>query len=189
MSESEIFAVAGILPLMERYNNTPVKDTIKKVYENISEMLPNQVEVKSSFMDDVKFISNPLPIIDEEIFNQVFKAMKLHKIIRFDYRSIKETSYKKHELHPYKICNQKDDWYILGFSPEHGKFKTFSLARMKNIEFEEDFTPDPDYKKKDSHRSEFLNLAQKTKMSPTPRRFCLLEFRVKPDSAGSVLGS
>lgn len=112
--------MAGILPLMERYNNTPVKDTIKKVYETISEMLSNQV----------------------------FKATKLHKIIRFDYRSIKETSYKNHELHPYKICNQKDDWYILGFSPEHGKFKTFSLARMKNIELEEDFTPDPDYRKR-----------------------------------------
>ena len=148
LSESEIFAVAGILPLMERYNNTPLKDTITKVYETISLMLPNQVEVHSSFMNDVEFISNPLPIIDEEIFNQVFKATKLHKIIRFDYRSISATSYKKHELHPYKIFNQKDDWYILGYSPEREKFTTFSLARMKNIELENDFTPDPGYRKK-----------------------------------------
>lgn len=148
LTESEIFAVAGILPLIERYKNTPLKDTIEKVYDTISEMLPNQIEVKSSFMNDVEFISNPLPIIDEEIFNQVFKATKLHKIIRFDYRSISSTSYKIHSLHPYKICNQKDDWYILGFSPKREKFVTFSLARMKNVELKEDFTPDPDYKKK-----------------------------------------
>ena len=32
LTESEIFAVTGILPLMERYNNTPLKKTISKVY-------------------------------------------------------------------------------------------------------------------------------------------------------------
>jgi len=32
LTESEVFAVTGILPLMERYNNTPLKKTINKVY-------------------------------------------------------------------------------------------------------------------------------------------------------------
>ncbi len=148
LTESEVFAVTGILPLMERYNNTPLKKTITKVYETLSQMLPNQVEVQSSFMNDVEFIADPIPVISEEVFNAVFKATKLHKIMKFDYRSISATDYKLHELHPYKIYNQKGDWYILGYSPKYEKFATFTLARMKNIELGEDFKPDPDYKNK-----------------------------------------
>ena len=111
-------------------------------------MLPNQVEVQSSFMNDVEFIADPIPVISEEVFNAVFKATKLHKIMKFDYRSISATDYKPHVLYPYKIYNQKGDWYILGYSPKHENFATFTLARMKNIDLGDNFTPDPDYGEK-----------------------------------------
>ncbi|MCR5401957.1 MAG: HTH domain-containing protein, partial [Treponema sp.] len=67
LTESEIFAVTGILPLMERYNNTPLKKTISKVYETLSQMLPSQVEVQGTFMNDVEFIADPIPAIEEEV--------------------------------------------------------------------------------------------------------------------------
>ncbi|WP_027728629.1 YafY family protein [Treponema sp. C6A8] len=148
LTESEVFAVTGILPLMERYNNTPLKNTITKVYETLAQMLPNQVEVQSNFMNDVEFIAEPIPCISEEVFNSVFKATKLHKIMQFGYRSISATDYKPHELYPYKIYNQKGDWYVLGYSPKHDKFATFTLARMKDIELGDSFEPDPDFKNK-----------------------------------------
>ncbi len=92
LTESEVFAVTGILPLMERYNNTPLKKTITKVYETLSQMLPNQVEVQTSFVNDVEFIADPVPIISEDVFNAVFKATKLHKIMKFDYRKIRSAT-------------------------------------------------------------------------------------------------
>lgn len=148
LTESEVFAVTGILPLMERYNNTPLKKTILKVYDTLSQMLPNQVEVKTSFMNDVEFIADPIPVIDENTFNSVFKATKLHLIMKFEYRSISATEYKPHELHPYKIYCQKGDWYVLGFSPKHNNYSTFTLARMKNIVLDQNFDFDPEYSKK-----------------------------------------
>lgn len=148
LTESEVFAVTGILPLMERYNNTPLKKTISKVYETLSQMLPNQVEVQTSFMNDVEFIADPIPVIDDEIFNSVFKATKLHQIMTFDYRPISATEYKPHELYPYKIYSQKGDWYVLGFSPKRNNYSTFTLARMKNITLGQNFKIDPDYSKK-----------------------------------------
>lgn len=145
LTESEVFAVTGILPLMERYNNTPLKKTIEKVYDTLAQMLSNQVEVQSSFANDVEFIADPIPVIAEEVFNDVFKATKLHRIMKFDYRKISATDYTPHELYPYKIYNQKGDWYILGFSPKHEKFATFTLARMKNIELGKEFEYDKDF--------------------------------------------
>lgn len=148
LTESEVFAVTGILPLMERYNNTPLKKTISKVYDTLSQMLPNQVEVQTSFMNDVEFIADPIPVINEEVFNSVFKATKLHQIMKFDYRSISATDYTPHELYPYKIYSQKGDWYVLGFSPKHNNFSTYTLARMKDITLGDNFEYDSDYSSK-----------------------------------------
>ena len=78
ISEGELVALAGILPLLERYDNTPLKETITKVYGTISQMLPNEVEVQSSLVNNVQFISDPLPAIDADVFKKIFQ---LHKYI------------------------------------------------------------------------------------------------------------
>lgn len=148
VTEGEVVALTGILPLLERYDNTPLKNTINKVYNTISQMLPNQVEVQSSLLNDVLFISDPLPNIEPDIFNKIFDAIKQHKTISFGYRSISKTEHTPHSLDPYKIYCQKGDWYAVGFCHNHNKYSTYNLSRMKNIELISDFTPDPDYEKK-----------------------------------------
>lgn len=72
VSEGELVAMAGILPLLERYDNTPLKETISKVYDTISQMLPNQIQVQSSLLNNVQFISDQLPTIESEVFTKIF---------------------------------------------------------------------------------------------------------------------
>ena len=83
VSEGEVVAMAGILPLLERYDNTPLKETITKVYDTISQMLPNQVQVQTSLLNEVQFISDPIPNIDSDVFHKIFEAIKQHKTISF----------------------------------------------------------------------------------------------------------
>ena len=149
VSEGELVAMAGILPLLERYDNTPLKDTISKVYDTISQMLPNQVQVQSSLLNDVQFIADPLPNIEPDVFKQLFEAIKTHKSISFGYRNLSSTEHTPHSnIDPYKIYCQKGDWYVIAYSHSHEKFNTYNLSRMKNIVFLNEFTPDPDYDKK-----------------------------------------
>ena len=140
--------MAGILPLLERYDNTPFKETINKVYDTISQMLPNQIQVQTSLMNNVQFISDPLPTIESEVFTKIFEAIKLHKTISFGYRSIKATEHTPHSLDPYKIYCQKGDWYAIGYCHKHDKYSTYNLSRMKNITLLDEFEPDPDYESK-----------------------------------------
>lgn len=148
ISESELVAMAGILPLLERYDNTPLKDTITKVYQTISQMLPDQVQVQSSLLNKVQFISDPLPVIDNEVFTKIFEAINLHKTISFGYRSISSREHSPHSLDPYKIYCQKGDWYVVGFCHRHNKYSTYNLSRMKDIVLLSEFRPDPDYERK-----------------------------------------
>lgn len=140
--------MAGILPLLERYDNTPFKETINKVYDTISQMLPNQIQVQTSLMNNVQFISDPLPTIESEVFTKIFEAIKLHKTISFGYRSIKATEHTPHSLDPYKIYCQKGDWYAVGYCHKHDKYSTYNLSRMKDITLLDEFEPDPDYESK-----------------------------------------
>lgn len=148
VTEGEFVALAGILPLLERYNNTPLKDIITKVYDTILQMLPNQIEVQYSLFNDVQFISDPIPNIDEDVFNKIFEAIKQHNTISFGYRSISATEHTPHSLDPYKIYCQKGDWYAVGFCHKHKKYNTYNLSRMKNVILISEFSPDPDYEKK-----------------------------------------
>ncbi len=148
LSQGELVAMAGILPLLERYDNTPLKETISRVYETISQMLPCQVQVQSSLLNQVQFISDPLPFIDSEIFTSLFQAIKEEKTINFDYRSIKSTDYTPHSIDPYKIYCQKGDWYVIGFCHQRNRFSTFNLSRIKDIVLTEKFEWESDYENK-----------------------------------------
>lgn len=148
VSEGELVAITSILPLLERYNNTPLKDTISKIYDTIASMLPNQVEVQTSLLNDVQFIADAIPVIEEEVFSAIFKAIRLHETIIFDYRSISSIEYKPHSMNPYKIYCQKGDWYVVGYCHNHKNFSTYTLARMKNVTPTTKFEPDPEYDKK-----------------------------------------
>ena len=149
LSEGEVVALAGILPLLERYDNTPLKDTLEKVYDTISQMLPDQIEVQTSLLNNVQFISDPIPNIDPDVFEKLFNAIKTHKAISFGYRKISSTEYTPHSnIDPYKIYSQKGDWYVVAYSHTHERFNTYHLSRMKDIILLDEFTPDPDYEKK-----------------------------------------
>ena len=148
VTEGEIVAMAGLLPLLERYNNTPLKDTIAKVYQTISDMLPNQVQVQRSLLNDVQFISDPLPQIEADVFTKLFEAIRSHRTISFGYRSLEATDYTPHSLDPYKIYCQKGDWYAVGFCHKRNSFRTYNLSRMKDIVLTETFIPDPEYDSK-----------------------------------------
>lgn len=148
VTEGEVVALTGILPLLERYDNTPLKNTITKVYDTISQMLPNQVQVQSSLLNDVQFIADPLPNIEPDVFNKIFAAIRQHKTISFGYRSISATEHTPHSLDPYKIYCQKGDWYAVGFCHKHSTYSTYNLSRMKDIRLLSEFEPDKDYENK-----------------------------------------
>lgn len=139
LSEGELFTVSTLLPLMEQYKNTPLESTFKSIMIKMIEMMPNNVEVDSSFSaHNVQFIKDPLPAIDEKIFNSVFLAIRGKKTIEFEYRSISRQDYSGRAFDPYKVLCQKGNWYIIGWCHKHNRFNVYSLSRMKNLKITND---------------------------------------------------
>lgn len=147
LSEGELLSVSTILPLMEQYKNTPLEATFRSLMNKLIEMMPDKVSVASSFVDpNVQFITDPLPEIDEKIFNSVFEAIRYNKTITFDYRSISRQDYTSRTLDPYKVLCQKGNWYVIGYCHIHKESRVYALSRMKNLVITNDiFEISPDF--------------------------------------------
>ncbi|MCF0241389.1 MAG: transcriptional regulator [Treponema sp.] len=146
--EGEIVAVTAILPLLERYKGSPMEKHLINAYTTISNILPNEIEAPLSMVSDIQFISEPIANIETEVFEAVYKATKEHRIINFDYKKISATVYSPHQAEPYKIYNQKGDWYCVCYYRKKDSYVTFTLARMKNISLGEEYIIDKNYDKK-----------------------------------------
>ncbi|AEE16764.1 helix-turn-helix transcriptional regulator [Treponema brennaborense] len=137
LTEGELFTVSTVMPLMEQYKNTPLENSFKSIMTKIVSFLPDTVTVNSSFLNqDVSFISDPLPKIDENIFNSIFKAIRSRTVISFEYKSAGSKLFKNKSIDSYRVLCQKGNWYVLGFDREVQAVRVYALPRIKNIVFE-----------------------------------------------------
>ena len=139
LTEGELFTVSALLPLMEQYKNTPLESSFKNIMKKLVDFLPDTVSVNSSFLNqDISFISDPLPKIDENIFNMILNAIKSRKVLSIKYQSSKSQQPKEKTFNAYKVICQKGNWYVFGFEHETSDFRIYSLARIQNAQLQND---------------------------------------------------
>lgn len=157
LTEGELFSVSVIERLLEQYKNTPLENSIKHIFEKIVQLLPQEVSVDTFFMGkDVSFISDPLPQIDEKVFEAVFECLRKKHALQFAYRSVSSTTHKVRTIYPYHVICQKGNWYVLGYSLEKSEVRTYSLARIKDAKkLRETFEVPKDFKAEKYFDSEF----------------------------------
>lgn len=146
LTEGELFTLHIILPLMEQYKGTPLEPVFESIMKQMLDMLPKDVAVSTSFnADQVHFISNPQPQIDQEVFFAVLKGIQERRTLDFAYRSIKRQEYIQRKFNPYKILCQRGDWYILGYCHRHQEFRVYNMARIQNMTVAEGFEWDESF--------------------------------------------
>lgn len=140
LTEGELFTLHIILPLMEQYKGTPLDSVFESIMKRMLDMLPKKVAVSTSFnADQVHFISNPQPQIDQQVFFGVLEGIKEKRTLEFAYRSIKRQDYIQRRFNPYKILCQRGDWYVIGYCHRHNDIRVYNLARIDGLQVTDAF--------------------------------------------------
>lgn len=134
LTEGDLFTVSTVLPLMEQYENTPLENSFRHIMNKITDMLPDTITVNSSFLNkDITFIKDAAPVIQEEVFNNIFKSIKSRQKISFEYRSVSSQVYKQKEFDAYHVLCQKGNWYVIGYDHGADDIRVYAMARIRNI--------------------------------------------------------
>ncbi|MCQ2572933.1 MAG: WYL domain-containing protein [Treponema sp.] len=135
LSESEIFSIFAITPLLEQYRNTPLESSIKSIFTKLVDFMPNTVSVDTVLLSDkISFIPEPKAQIDKNVFNTVFECIRRKKTLEFNYKGLKDSIGNIRRADPLHIVCRQGDWYMLAFCHKHEEVRMFSLARIESSE-------------------------------------------------------
>ena len=147
LSNDELFSISTISILLNQYKNTPLEKTFKTVWEKVTENLQGVISNDSVFQKNkVSMITDPLPKLDENVFNKIIKACRSNNTVQFVYHSQGRAAIDERRADPYRIICQKGSWYMLAFCHVHNEFRWFSFSRVKKIKIlDEKFEPKKDF--------------------------------------------
>jgi predicted DNA-binding transcriptional regulator YafY len=150
LTEGELFSIALFDRMLTEYRNTPLEDSLRKIFLKIVQSLPENVKADTGFLaTQMTFIPGHAGMIDEKAFTTVFTALRIKQTVSFDYRPLQKSGYKRRSVDPYHAISQNGNWYIIGYCHDKGEPRLFSLSRVKNavltkkdFTIPEDFNPD-----------------------------------------------
>lgn len=148
LKEGELVTISMILPLLEQYKNTPLEKSFREIITKITDMLPDNISVDSSFINnEVHFISDPITHLEDGVFDSVLKATKLHRALELDYKTSEDERYTTREFYPYHMICQKGSWYVIGYSFHSNDIRVYAMPRIKNLRIlEKQFSIPKDFK-------------------------------------------
>lgn len=148
LKEGELLTLSTLFPMLEQYKNTPLEESFKNIMTKIMDMLPDNISVDSSLINnEVHFISEPATYLKEGIFDTILKATKTHRTLELQYKSAANTTYEKRLFDPYHIICQQGSWYVLGYSHTSNAIRTYAMPRIDTARMiERVFKIAPDFK-------------------------------------------
>ena len=108
---------------------------MRNIFKKIVACLPENITVDSGFLEEnVTFISEAdCGVIDNVVFEGIFKCLNSKITLQFDYRPLQKTSFMTRFLDPYHVVCQHGNWYVIGYCHDKNGIRVFNFSRMKNI--------------------------------------------------------
>ena len=132
LSQGELIALYFAEKVLAQYRNTPFERDLTSAFKKIQELLPEQVRVSPSTLDDfLSFDPGPLHTPDAEVFRDVLAAQRIHRKLLIRYRSLSSNRTQQRRIHPYHLFNHHGDWYVAAWDERRKEIRIFALHRIR----------------------------------------------------------
>lgn len=134
-TESEVFAMLVAHKAIAQYRGTPFEHPLALAFRRLTGQLDSSTKYSLGNLDEALSFRPFAPEdTDLESFEILTRALKEHRVLKFQYRNLGAEKAQSRLVHPYHLACVDNHWYLFAFDVKRDAMRTFALPRLKSPE-------------------------------------------------------
>jgi predicted DNA-binding transcriptional regulator YafY len=133
LNEEEWSALQFASQLLYQYKEVPVFSNFKNAIERINTRFSLGIDGGDKVLDEVVQFETSIHTNGMDLIELIYNAIKNKQAIKFQYKNIYKGKSSAAGLIPYLIKENRNRWYVIGWSEEKGKYTTYALDRITEL--------------------------------------------------------
>ena len=135
ISTQDVFFLSAAKTLLSGFQGSPLYE---KISEAIDFVTKTHATGKIDLLNRIAIPPTPIFSVDNQVWDDVVKALQDNFIIEFDYNGRWETDTTHRRVHPYQLLLYEGMCYLYGYAEERKAERLFVLTRMRNLKITAD---------------------------------------------------
>lgn len=133
MSEGDALALFLAHHFGSAWSGTPLADTAKKAWEQLSRLLPDEVSVSPAVFSEYVVLIDRSVSYTAEHWLTLLSCAQAKRKITVEYRTPGHSTGVERTLHPYRLIHHREAWYLLAFDEYHGAVRVYAVSRFQTV--------------------------------------------------------
>ena len=133
LNEEEWTALQFTSQLLYHYKEVPIFSNFKNAIERINTRFALGIDGSDKILDDLVQFEKSVHTKGMDLIELIYTAIKTKQAIQFQYKNIYKGKSSTASLIPYLIKENRNRWYVIGWSEEKAKYTTYALDRMTDL--------------------------------------------------------
>ena len=134
LNEEEWSALQFASQLLYQYKEVPVFINFKNAIERINTRFALDINGNDKVVEDFVQFEKSIHNNGMDLIELIYNAIKNKQAIQLQYRNIYKKTTSASNLIPYLIKENRNRWYVIGWSEEKVKYITYALDRIDKLE-------------------------------------------------------
>ena len=134
LNEEEWSALQFASQLLYQYKEVPIFSNFKNAIERINTRFALDINGNDKVVEDFVQFEKSIYNNGMDLIELIYNAIKNKQAIQFQYRNIYKKTTSASNLIPYLIKENRNRWYVIGWSQEKVKYITYALDRIDKLE-------------------------------------------------------
>ncbi len=133
LNEEEWSALQFASHLLYQYKEVPIFSNFKNAIERINTRFSLGIDGGDKVLDEVVQFEKAIHTNGMDLIELIYNAIKNKQAIKFQYKNIYKGKSSAAGLIPYLIKENRNRWYVIGWSEEKEKYTTYALDRITEL--------------------------------------------------------
>ena len=133
LNEEEWSALQFASQLLYHYKEVPIFSNFKNAIERINTRFSLGIDGGDKVLDEVVQFEKAIHTNGMDLIELIYNAIKNKQAIKFQYKNIYKGKSSAAGLIPYLIKENRNRWYMIGWSEEKEKYTTYALDRITEL--------------------------------------------------------